>query len=352
MNNGGTNNGIWLDPKSLQHLRQQAATNQESALQSAAEQFEAQFVAQMLEAMRATVPEDGILSGRNEELYQGLMDRQLALDIVRGRGFGLAESISQQMAQTDAHEAAGSAVRPLYEQPEMSLNSGVSGLPIPARSDLNSAQMTALRSPDVLAHASRSAKIPEMPAHSHEPTTPEAFVDEVLPYARQASQELGVRPEILVAQAALETGWGKHVIRHADGRSTFNFFNIKAHGDDWQGAAVARTTFEYAEGIPQRVRDRFRAYDSPQAGFNDYVELVSTRPRYASALDNSGDPRAYIEALQNAGYATDPRYASKVIDLLDHPAITAISTGFKKDADVPTNKSATIQPTVDKTGRG
>mgnify|MGYP006422217753 CR=1 FL=1 len=332
MNNTSVDNGIWLDPSGLQQLRHQAASDQQTALQSAAEQFEAQFVTQMLKAMRETVPDNGLMSGRDEELYQGLMDRQLALHIARGEGFGLADSITRQMTAVAGDTSSGPEVGSLQAQSALPLRDA--GLPAPSRGRPNADADRALLKTE--RPSSLSSEVGRQPG----PQTPAAFVREIMPYAKPAGRELGIAPEILVAQAALETGWGQQVIRHANGRSSYNFFNIKAHGD-WQGDAVARTTFEYSEGIPHRVRDRFRAYDSPQAAFADYVSLVSTQPRYAVALEQSGDPRAYMKALQAGGYATDPQYADKVLGLLDHPAIQGVGNAFKNDDSMPTNTSAT-----------
>lgn len=349
MNNSTPDNGIWLDPNGLQQLRHQATTNREAALRSAAEQFEAQFVAQMLKAMRATVPKDGVLSGRDEDLYRGLMDRQMALNIARGRSFGLTESITRQMGKIDSGVSALASEQPHSQSSLMPLKlNGNTSFRVHSTDD-ESVIDTKLRSTYELPDSRRSLSVIDTPVAEDVPNTPAAFVHDILPYARQAAKEIGVSPEVLVAQSALETGWGKHVIRHADGRSTFNFFNIKAHGGEWQGATVAKTTFEYSEGIPRRVRDRFRAYDSPQSAFSDYVDFVATNPRYEAALDNAGDPHGYIRALQAAGYATDPKYASKIIDLLDHPAITAVRQAFKNTTDVPTNTSANNPPAADRT---
>ena len=136
------------------------------------------------------------------------------------------------------------------------------------------------------------------------------------PHASEAAARLGLPPEALLAQAALETGWGRHVIRRADGGSSHNLFGIKADGR-WQGERASTQTLEYVDGVAVRVRDHFRAYASHADSFNDYVDFLQRNPRYRDALQRTGDAAAYFSALQAAGYATDPAYATKIQRILD-----------------------------------
>ena len=98
--------------------------------------------------------------------------------------------------------------------------------------------------------------------------------------------------------------------------SSFNFFNIKA-GDNWSGAVVTVPTIEYQNGVAVRDVAKFRAYGSPEESFADYAKLVAENPRYQQAMQCADDPRAYIKALAQSGYATDPQYAQKVLAVLD-----------------------------------
>ncbi|WP_431104499.1 glycoside hydrolase family 73 protein [Roseateles noduli] len=138
----------------------------------------------------------------------------------------------------------------------------------------------------------------------------QAFIDEVLPLARGAGAKLGVAPEVLTAQAALETGWGRSPIRAADGASSHNYFGIKATG--WQGAVAQAMTTEVEGGAPVARSEAFRAYASPSQSFDDLARLVGSSPRYQGALNAGADARAYGVALQRGGYATDPAYAEKL----------------------------------------
>lgn len=143
---------------------------------------------------------------------------------------------------------------------------------------------------------------------------------------------MGVPPRALIAQAALETGWGQHVIRHANGRSSYNLFNIKAHGG-WQGGRVRVPTLEYRGGVAVREFAEFRAYDSPAAAFRDYAELLRGNPRYADVLRAGDNETAFARALEAAGYATDPRYAEKIERILGGDPLSGLEDGFKETAD-------------------
>ena len=144
---------------------------------------------------------------------------------------------------------------------------------------------------------------------------PAQFVADLWPEARAAAPKLGVSPGLLIAQAALETGWGKHTMKFDDGRSAFNLFGIKA-GPDWSGPSLQRASLEFADGVLSSRVSRFRAYASPAESLADYVDFIHRSPRYAGALQAGGDDQAYIRAIHRAGYATDPDYADKVISIL------------------------------------
>jgi flagellar protein FlgJ len=142
-------------------------------------------------------------------------------------------------------------------------------------------------------------------------SSPEDFIEKVLPVAEQAAKTLNLEPKYLVAQAALETGWGKHVIDNEAGQSSFNFFGIKAD-QRWQGDTAIATTHEFIEGKKLTVKEPFRSYNSIEESFNDYVNFIKNSDRYKSAVASSDNGEAYAKELQNSGYATDPNYAVKI----------------------------------------
>ena len=131
-----------------------------------------------------------------------------------------------------------------------------------------------------------------------------------MPQAEQASRRTGIPAELMLGQAALESGWGKREIRMADGSNSYNLFGIKA-GENWQGKVAAVTTTEYHDGIAGRQVERFRAYGSYAEAFEDYARLLGEQPRYATVMEQR-EAAGFARSLQQAGYATDPQYADKL----------------------------------------
>jgi flagellar protein FlgJ len=166
-------------------------------------------------------------------------------------------------------------------------------------------------SPEGLAHRLQAAPAASAPAAMAQDEDQQAWLARIAPLAEQAGRTLGVAPEVLAAQAALETGWGQRPIRQADGSDSHNLFALKATGG-WRGEIAEVTTTEYAQGQPEKRREAFRAYAGPAEAFNDFARLLLNSPRYQGALQTGGDALAYGQALQKGGYATDPAYASKL----------------------------------------
>ena len=251
------------DLSALTRLRGAVAKSEPGAVRDAAAQFEALLVQSMLKSMRAASIGGGLFDGGQSGLYRDMLDQQLALEMSRGRGLGLADMLARQLG------GEGSA---------------------PVRRAGLSARMT---HPESLARSATD------------------FVRELLPHARDAAQRLGVSAKAILAQAALETGWGRRMPGRADGTSSWNLFGIKA-GSAWTGDSVSVPTLEYDGGVARREQAHFRAYRSPAASFDDYAALLANDPRYAGALARGDDVGAFGRALQDAGYATDPEYAAKI----------------------------------------
>ncbi|MBU0520697.1 flagellar assembly peptidoglycan hydrolase FlgJ [Pseudomonas sp. B14-6] len=137
------------------------------------------------------------------------------------------------------------------------------------------------------------------------------FVNTMLPMAKEAADRIGVDPRYLVAQAALETGWGKSVMRAQDGSSSHNLFGIKA-SSSWKGESARAITSEFRNGEMVKETAEFRSYDSYKDSFHDLVTLLQTNNRYQDVLKSADNPEQFVRELQKAGYATDPAYASKI----------------------------------------
>jgi flagellar protein FlgJ len=165
----------------------------------------------------------------------------------------------------------------------------------------------------------------------------------MLPHAEQAARELGVDPHALIAQAALETGWGKSMPCNANGECSYNLFGIKATGG-WSGASVNVPTLEFEDGIPVRRSERFRAYSSPADSFRDYASLILNNPRYENALGAGNDVGTFASALQQGGYATDPNYARKIVAVARELRELAGTEQVKSNGDAPIPSYAGVRP--------
>lgn len=285
-----------LEPQTLGSLRRAAKDDPQGSLRAVAQQFESMFMGILLKSMRSATQDNGlggIFDSSQTRLYTELMDQQVAQKLATsGRGLGIADMLIAQMKpNTTAVTAPDGQGIPLNPKPKP-IPLHTEPAPIPIKSRLPGSDMTPLDS-----------RGPSGPS-------PKTFVSAVWNHAARAGAELGVPPHALVAQAALETGWGKREIRLPDGSPSYNVFGIKA-GADWPGKIAETTTTEYVNGVPQTRVARFRAYDSYAAAFQDYATLLKNSPRYAHALQAADGPQ-FAAALQRAGYATDPAYAAKL----------------------------------------
>lgn len=291
--------GVYTDFSSLTSLRADAVHKNDSAtLHKVASQFEAIFINMMLKNMRQTGVGDSLFGSSQESTYRDMADQQLALDMSASGGIGLAEVMIRQLS---ARLSPGSDA----DAPA----SGEQGLVMRRYPGVSSSNTKVAAGSSVIA----DARVEQQPAEQDPGFfgTPQAFVKGVWKYASDAAQALGTTPEVVVAQAALETGWGKHIFSHPDGKSSNNLFGIKAD-QRWPGDKAYVPTTEFRHGRMVREYAAFRAYDSLEQGFRDYVDFISSGQRYQQALDTSADPEQYIHALHQAGYATDPQYPDKV----------------------------------------
>ena len=348
--------------QSLDALQRGVRSEDPQALKKAAQQFEALFVQMMLKSMRATVPENELTGNEQTRLYQEMLDSQLAQQIstgsAGGSGFGLAEMIERQLARDNAPQATppdNSQGLPL-EVAASPMSLETTGLPLPPpQSQQSPSPLSPLDSAPVRPALPPSwASLRPSPSTSPSPPSPpswasprragtnvaapapapedgplqraRAFAARIMPYAGEAAAATGVQPHFIVAQAALESGWGRAEPRHADGRPSYNLFGVKA-GANWRGAVVESPTSEYINGERQRRVERFRAYDSYAEAFADYARLLTQSPRYSNVL-GADDARSFARGLQDAGYATDPAYAKKLESIINGDTLrSALTTG-------------------------
>ncbi len=270
----------YSDIRSLQRIR----TDEASGIRAVAEQFESLFIGMMLKGMReanAALSEGSMLSSPELSMHEEMLDQQWAIHMAESGGIGLAPIIESQLGggREDRTESAASPSAPLRR-----------GLRHPEYTTAVNAQPQGFKQPGFAGR--------------------EAFVAEVLPEIERALQGLALQPTAVLAQSALETGWGQKIIHGADGRSSHNLFGIKA-GAGWQGARVAVKTLEVIDGRPRVETAEFRSYPSVRAAVEDYVRFLESDGRYREVL-NAGSEDGFAGALQRSGYATDPAYGRKI----------------------------------------
>lgn len=304
----------------LQALKRAAAKNDPAAIRKVAQQFESMFTRMMLKSMRDSVGTDPLFGSDAEKTYQGMYDDQLAIQLSKGRGLGLADMLVRQLQRMGVAGAKAAG--------------GTSGTPgVGTVGALNG--KAAASAPD--SSASRGA--PSVPAASA--AAQRSFIQELWPEAQQAGQQLGVDPTNLIAQAALETNWGRSMPHDSGGHSSNNLFGIKASGS-WSGASVQSVTHEVGtDGSSSSAVAPFRAYADASQSFQDYVSILRNNPRYAAALNTGSNAQAFAAGLQRGGYATDPDYVRKVSavanNISGHLAMNLRGlTALKSGSDLPT----------------
>jgi peptidoglycan hydrolase FlgJ len=283
-----------LDVQGLNRLKVDSKTPSRETLKAAAQQFEALFLNMMLKSMRDATPQDGITDSEQTRMYTSMLDQQLSLKL-SSRGVGLADLMVKQLGQTLPSDAlTPDALAPAATTP---------ALANPAQAPLNS-------------NPGQTVPAANQPGHVSE------FSQKLMPHAVEASQATGVPAHFMMAQAALESGWGRHEVRGVNGQASHNLFGIKA-GPSWKGATVDAFTTEYVDGKPHQTLARFRAYDSYGESFQDYARLLKSNPRYQNVLAQGQDMAGFAQGLQQAGYATDPNYASKLMAVMQQIGSTA-----------------------------
>ncbi len=282
---------VYTDPNALAGLKRAAQADSAKAAPEVARQAEALFLGELLKTMRSSSLGQGLLDGPQSEMYRDLLHRQIAVQMSEHGGLGFANSIARAMGGTAASSAApgsgptGGAI---------GLPRGLVGLPPISRMPASSSSASA-----------------DFESQS-------AFVTALWPHAQRVGQALGIDGRVILAQAALETGWGERLPTTADGKSSFNLFGIKASG--WNGAVARVPTLEYQDGALRRETADFRAYGSYAEAFDDYARFLTENPRYRQALA-AGDAAGFAKGLQAAGYATDPAYADKLTGVLGSPLL-------------------------------
>ncbi|HDS1800391.1 TPA: flagellar assembly peptidoglycan hydrolase FlgJ [Pseudomonas putida] len=354
---GSGDSGAYTDLNRLSSLKH-GDRDSDANVRKVAQEFESLFISEMLKASRKAsdvLADDNPMNTETVKQYRDMYDQQLAVSMSReGGGIGLQDVLVRQLTKgrsasinsspfprvdnsgpalwgnkvaEPVHATDSSATR----NDVAALNSRRLALPskltdrllagiVPSAATTNTAAVPARDGQQV----AKAFAVPDSGlrivgrAVAQPPLAPnkafadsDAFVATMLPMAEQAAKRIGIDPRYLVAQAALETGWGKSVMRNTDGSSSHNLFGIKASGN-WQGEQARAITSEFRDGQFVKETAAFRSYDSYQDSFHDLVSLLQNNARYQDAVKAADKPEQFVQELQKAGYATDPNYASKI----------------------------------------
>ena len=346
--------GLVQDTRGLDQLRKlsnQDDASQQQALEAAARQFESIFNQMWVGSMRETnesLAPDSPLNSRYSKFFQGMLDEQMTASMASPTSkSSLANLIVKQLSpKQDSHTSGtertlkmpedrlpvmrrfarweGNSANPAAADGSVGTGSAsktVNGATNRAATDsLPSGVAVAERFVERMEQMQRNFTRASSRSSSGAFSSPEEFVRQLLPAAEKVAKRIGLSPVALLAQAALETGWGKRMIPAADGSPSRNLFGVKA-GSQWRGASTQVNSLEYENGQAVMRKSAFRRYDSFVQSMQDYVDLIGTHERYGKAREVANDPEAYFDALQQAGYATDPQYAKKLKQVLHSDAL-------------------------------
>lgn len=312
-----------LDTHNLDSLRKRAQGNDETALKEVAKQFESLFTNMLMKSMReanAAFETDSPMNNNYTQFYRDMQDKQMAADMSQSGSMGLADVIVKQLSNDGGNYMPASSLQgdsnPLQNLQAASkataddvlVKDKVSATEPAVDSDGNTAEALA-PTQDTAATETKKMQF----------NSPAEFVAALTPFADSVAKRLNVSPDVLLAQAALETGWGKKVSTDNKGDSSHNLFNIKAD-KRWEGPTASVDTLEFTDGVAKREKHQFRSYQDFQSSFNDFADFLQSGNRYSDALRNSADSAQFLNGLQKAGYATDPNYAAKIQSVIQHDA--------------------------------
>jgi len=286
----GVNNNLPIgDSRGIASLRNTANTDPKAAVREAAKQFEGIFMQQLMKSMRDAQIGSGMLENSGTKLGTEMLDQQFATQMTGLRG-GLSEVIAKQLERQLGEPLANIAADAAKASVERINNAKSDSKDVPA----TTASLVGLQG--------KERQMSFLRLHGDA--------------AKAAEAATGIPANFMVAQAAHESGWGRHEIKHSDGSTSFNVFGIKA-GPNWKGPVAEVTTTEYVNGQPQKVKAKFRAYGSYEEAFTDYAKLMKNNPRYSNVVANSSSAQGFAQGLQKAGYATDPAYADKLTRMIN-----------------------------------
>lgn len=347
---------IYSDLGSLDAIRKQGLTDESGAIKKAAKEFEAFFMNMMLKSMRqaSVVVGDNSLTGSEaEKMFTGMMDEQLSVNLSQQGHLGIADLMISQLSgqsktennDTDKNVKELSYYREFpvsritnnsFSAVKQEQNKTISSMAEISADRIKSTPVVALKNQTIKPKAAAAnIEIKNIIATIKETVKPEKkslfaevtdFVSTLLPLAKQAAEKLSVDPRLLIAQAALETGWGKFIMHDESGNPGFNLFGIKT-GKNWSGESININTLEVEDQQFKKINASFRKYQNFSESFDDYVSFLKQNPRYQKVLDSANDAKEYVKQLQVSGYATDPDYANKIMRIFREAVLHSVNPG-------------------------
>lgn len=303
---------VAFDANSLNNLKQAAKESSPEAIKAVSKQFEAIFMNMMLKSMReASSSQDNPFDNEQSRTFTSMLDQQLSSNL-SSKGLGLADVLAKQLSKNA--NAGNNKMQQAVSELESGLKDALTLITNPlSRNKVKELGFKSIE-PKVLPVENAPANIKVL---NNKPLSDNSaeFHNRMARHAEAASRATGMPAHLMLGQAALESGWGKREIKAADGTPSNNLFGIKATGN-WDGKVVEATTTEYINGIKQKRIEKFRAYDSYADSFKDFANLMQNNPRYEKVMENLHNVNNYAQAMQKAGYATDPHYASKLASVI------------------------------------
>jgi flagellar protein FlgJ len=301
---------MYTDIQGLQKLKTDYASNAEGVKQEIAEQFQSMLMQMMMKSMRDANKtfDSGLFSTDQMDFYQDMFDKQLSLAMSSGHN---------DFIETIKRSIDGAPI------PTVSLAEQQEAMQRQAQIANQSQMMPHIHKTIVDEQADKKPALAQTTAKEHPFSSPKEFVQNIWPMAKKAASLIGVDPKLLVAQAALETNWGKNIISHDNQQSSHNLFNIKATAD-WTAPRVRKDTLEQKDGILVKQSAEFRSYATLLDSFKDYISFLKTNDRYADALKSTANPEAFAQGLQKAGYATDKNYADKILKIFSSDTLKQV----------------------------
>jgi len=303
---------VAFDANSLNNLKQAARENSPEAIKGVARQFEAIFMNMMLKSMRDASPQDNPFDNEQSRTFTAMLDQQLSTNLAT-KGLGLADVLARQLSK-NSYGMTNTLEQAVTDKPENTESHSELVNPFISNPLSNGVASLLKQNKSASDISATGANSPIFKPLSDNSSASE-FQKRMASHADAASRETGVPAHLMLGQAALESGWGKRELKGSDGTPSNNLFGIKATGS-WNGKVIEATTTEYINGIKQKRIEKFRAYDSYADSFKDFANLMRNNPRYENVMANLHDVKGYAQAMQKAGYATDPNYAIKLASVI------------------------------------